>query len=86
MYAVTVVGTEEGQYWYFKCVEYARFADDLAGLMDAQESRPRLHRHVSHRQGEEFARLVVEIYEEKSRSVMRRKYQAYMSRDVRRQP
>jgi len=58
--------TRRGRYKY---VEYARFADDLVVLVDNHESQPRLHRNVYQRLREEFAKLGVEINEEKSRSV-----------------
>jgi RNA-directed DNA polymerase len=57
----------------FRYVEYARFADDLVVLVDAHESQPRLYRQVRQRLREVFARLGVEINEEKSRSVDLRK-------------
>lgn len=58
--------TRRGRYKY---VEYARFADDLVVLVDNHESQPRLYRNVYQRLREEFAKLGVEINEEKSRSV-----------------
>jgi len=58
--------TRRGRYKY---VEYARFADDLVVLVDNHESQPRLYRNVYQRLREEFAKLSVEINEEKSRSV-----------------
>ena len=58
--------TRRGRY---QCVEYARFADDLVVLVDNHESQPRLYGNVYHRLREEFAKLGVEINEEKSRSV-----------------
>jgi RNA-directed DNA polymerase len=58
--------TRRGRYKY---VEYARFADDLVVLVDNHESQPRLYRDVYQRLREEFAKLDVEINEEKSRSV-----------------
>jgi RNA-directed DNA polymerase len=51
-------------------VEYARFADDLVVLIDdAHQSRKGLFKAVERRLREEFARLGVEINEEKSRRV-----------------
>jgi len=58
--------TRRGRYKY---VEYARFADDLVVLVDNHESQPRLYRNVYQRLREEFAKLGVEVNEEKSRSV-----------------
>lgn len=59
--------TRKGAYTY---VEYARFADDLVVLIDdAHQSRKGLFRAVERRLREEFARLGVEINEEKSRMV-----------------
>jgi RNA-directed DNA polymerase len=58
--------TRRGRYQY---VEYARFADDLVVLVDNHESQPRLYGNVYQRLREEFAKLGVEINEEKSRSV-----------------
>lgn len=59
--------TRKGAYTY---VEYARFADDLVVLIDdAHQSRKGLFRAVERRLREEFARLGVEINEEKSRRV-----------------
>ena len=61
------VVTRKGAYTY---VEYARFADDLVVLIDdAHQSRKGLFRAVERRLREEFARLGVEINEEKSRMV-----------------
>ena len=59
--------TRKGAYTY---VEYARFADDLVVLIDdAHPSRAWLFKAVEQRLREEFARLRVEINEEKSRMV-----------------
>ena len=59
--------TCKGAYTY---VEYARFADDLVVLIDdAHQSRKGLFKAVERRLREEFARLGVEINEEKSRRV-----------------
>ena len=58
--------TRQGRYTY---LEYARFADDLVVMVDDHESQPRLLEHVNRRLREEFAKLGVDINEEKSRSV-----------------
>ncbi len=58
--------TREG---YFTRVEYARFADDLVVLVDAQPWREPLFRLVNRRLREELDRLRVEINQEKSRVV-----------------
>ncbi len=55
-----------GKYTY---VEYARFADDLVVLIDAHPRHAWLLRAVSKRLREEFAKLQVEVNEEKSRTV-----------------
>ncbi len=69
-----VAVTRRGRYKY---VEYARFADDLVVLVDEHESQPGLYRKVDQRLREEFARLGVEINEEKSRSVNLRKGESF---------
>jgi RNA-directed DNA polymerase len=58
--------TRSGKYTY---VEYARFADDLVVLIDAHPRNAWLLRMVSRRLREEFAKLQVEVNEEKSRTV-----------------
>ena len=58
--------TRRGRYKY---VEYARFADDLVVLVDSQYGPPGLLGQVNRRLREEFARLGVEVNEEKSRCV-----------------
>ncbi|MEX3954019.1 reverse transcriptase domain-containing protein [Paraburkholderia sp. EG287A] len=58
--------TRNGKYTY---VEYARFADDLFVLIDAHPRHDSLLGAVSRRLREEFARLQVEVNEEKSRTV-----------------
>ncbi|MGF6935687.1 RNA-directed DNA polymerase [Paraburkholderia sp. UCT70] len=58
--------TRSGKYTY---VEYARFADDLVVLIDAHPRNAWLRRMVSRRLREEFAKLQVEVNEEKSRTV-----------------
>ncbi len=58
--------TRNGKYAY---VEYARFADDLVVLIDAHPRNAWLLGAVNKRLREEFAKLQVEINEEKSRIV-----------------
>ena len=58
--------TRSGRYTY---VEYARFADDLVILIDGYRRHAWLLRAVRQRLREEFAKLRVEINEEKSRIV-----------------
>jgi RNA-directed DNA polymerase len=58
--------TRSGRYTY---VEYARFADDLVILVDGYQRHAWLLRAVFKRLQQEFARLRVEINEEKSRIV-----------------
>ena len=58
--------TRSGRYTY---VEYARFADDLVVLIDAYPRHDWLLKAVSKRLREEFAKLQVEVNEEKSRTV-----------------
>jgi RNA-directed DNA polymerase len=58
--------TRHGKYTY---VEYARFADDLVVLIDAHPRNAWLLGAVNKRLREEFAKLQVEINEEKSRIV-----------------
>ena len=58
--------TRNGKYTY---VEYARFADDLVVLIYAQPRHAWLLGAVIRRLREEFAKLQVEINEEKSRTV-----------------
>src|SRR5246127_1309075 len=58
--------TRNGKYTY---VEYARFADDLVVLIDAHPRNTWLLGAVNRRLREEFAKLQVEINEEKSRIV-----------------
>jgi RNA-directed DNA polymerase len=55
--------TRSGQYTY---VEYARFADDMVILVDAHRRHDWLMKAVEKRLREEFAKLQVEINEEKS--------------------
>jgi RNA-directed DNA polymerase len=58
--------TRSGKYTY---VEYARFADDLVILIDAYKRHDWLIGAVTKRLREEFAKLQVEINDEKSRTV-----------------
>jgi RNA-directed DNA polymerase len=58
--------TRNGKYTY---VEYARFADDLVVLIDAYKRHDWLMEAVTKRLREEFAKLQVEINDEKSRTV-----------------
>ena len=58
--------TRRGKYVY---VEYARFADDLVVLIDAHRRHRWLLGAVVKRLREEFAKLQVEVNEEKSRTV-----------------
>ena len=58
--------TRQGQYTY---VEYVRYADDLVVLIDAYKRHDWLLTAVIKRLREEFAKLKVEINEEKSRIV-----------------
>jgi RNA-directed DNA polymerase len=58
--------TRDGQYIY---IEYARYADDLVVLIDAYQRHDWLLTAVMKRLREEFAKLDVEINEEKSRVV-----------------
>jgi RNA-directed DNA polymerase len=58
--------TRSGQYTY---VEYARYADDLVVLIDAHKRHDWLLTAVVKRLREEFAKLDVEMNEEKSRIV-----------------
>lgn len=61
----------------FRYLEYARFADDLVVLVDTRYGPPELLRQVNQRLREEFARLGVEINEEKSRCVDLRKGETF---------
>ncbi|MDR6496800.1 RNA-directed DNA polymerase [Paraburkholderia terricola] len=58
--------TRNGKYTY---VEYVRFADDLVVLIDAHPRHAWLLGAVTKRLREEFAKLQVEVNEEKSRTV-----------------
>jgi RNA-directed DNA polymerase len=66
--------TRRGRYQH---VEYARFADDLVVLVDSQYGPPGLLGQVNRRLREEFARLGVEVNEEKSRCVDLRKGESF---------
>ena len=67
-------------------VQYARFADDLAVLVDGRPRHDRLLRQVSERIREELAKLEVEVNEEKSRTVDLEKGESfgYLGFDIRR--
>jgi len=58
--------TQEGK-WVL--VEYARFADDLVVLVDAHPRHDWLRRAIARRLREEFAKLQVEVNEDKTRTV-----------------
>ena len=58
--------TRQGEYTQ---IEYARFADDLVVLVDAHPRHLWLHKAVIRRLREEFAKLEVQINEDKSRMV-----------------
>ena len=58
--------TRNGKYTF---IEYARFADDLVVLIDAHSRHDWLMRAVEKRLREEFAKLHVQVNEEKSRIV-----------------
>jgi RNA-directed DNA polymerase len=61
----------------FRYLEYARFADDLVVLVDTRYGPPELLRQLNQRLREEFARLGVEINEEKSRCIDLRKGESF---------
>ena len=61
-----IVTTRRGKYSH---VQYARFADDLVVLLDSHPRHDWLVKAVDRRLREEFAKLGVEINEEKSRMV-----------------
>ena len=67
-------------------VEYARFADDLAVLVDGRPRHDRLLGQVARRLREELAKLEVEVNEEKSRTVdlARGESFGYLGFDIRR--
>ena len=60
------VATQDGRY---SAVEYARFADDLVVLIDAQPRHDWLRRAVPLRLRQELAKLQAEVNEEKSTTV-----------------
>jgi RNA-directed DNA polymerase len=66
--------TQRGRFHY---VEYARFADDLVVLIDSSYGPPGLHSKVIRRLREEYARLGVEINEEKSKCIDLRKGESF---------
>ena len=57
------------RYGRWTAVEYARFADDLVILVDSHPRQRWLRRAVEKRLREEFAKLQVEVNEDKSRRV-----------------
>jgi RNA-directed DNA polymerase len=66
--------TRNGQYFY---IEYARYADDLVVLIDAFQRHDWLLTAVMKRLREEFAKLDVEMNEEKSRIVDLRRGESF---------
>jgi len=58
--------TQDGK-WVL--IEYARFADDLVVLVDAHPRHAWLRRAIARRLREEFAKLQVEVNEDKTRTV-----------------
>src|SRR5271165_1058975 len=58
-------------------VQYARFADDLVILIDAERRSDWLVKAIDRRLREEFAKLRVEINEDKSRMVDRKKGESF---------
>ena len=60
---------EVTRYHGFTVIEYARFADDLVVLVSAHPNQRWLHSAVEKRLREEFAKLEVEVNEQKSRRV-----------------
>ena len=60
---------EVTRYGNYTCIEYARFADDLVILIDAHKRHDWLIAAVTKRLREAFAKLQVEINDEKSRVV-----------------
>jgi RNA-directed DNA polymerase len=60
---------EVTRYGKYTCIDYARFADDLVVLIDAHKRHDWLIGAVTKRLREEFAKLQVEINDEKSRVV-----------------
>jgi RNA-directed DNA polymerase len=69
-----IVTTRSGAYTY---VQYARFADDLVVLIDAYSQHDWLVKAVNRRLREEFAKLRVEINEDKSRVVDLKKGESF---------
>jgi RNA-directed DNA polymerase len=68
---------EVTRYDRWTAVEYARFADDLVVLVDHHPRQAWLREAVEKRLREEFARVEVEINEEKSRIVDLRKEESF---------
>jgi RNA-directed DNA polymerase len=60
---------EVTRYRGFTVIEYVRFADDLVVLVSAHPNQRWLHSAVEKRLREEFAKLEVEVNEQKSRRV-----------------
>jgi len=58
-------------------VQYARFADDMVILVDAERRRDWLVKAIDRRLREEFAKLCVEINEDKSRMVDLKKGESF---------
>lgn len=75
--------TREGNHTH---VEYARFADDLVVLVDGHPKHAGLVETIQTRLREEFAKLQVEVNEEKSRTVDLRKGESFsfLGFDIRR--
>jgi RNA-directed DNA polymerase len=68
---------EVTRYNRWMAIEYARFADDLVVLVDYHPRHRRLRERVEKRLREEYAKLDVEINEEKSRIVDMRKGESF---------
>src|ERR1700720_514918 len=66
--------TRNGKYTY---IEYARFADDMVILVDAERRSDWLVKAIDRRLREEFAKLRVEINEDKSRMVDLKKGESF---------
>src|SRR5246127_2974155 len=68
---------ETTRYQHYTAVQYARFADDLGVLVDSHARHSWIAAAVKKRLREEFAKLRVEINEEKSRMVDLRKKESF---------
>ena len=68
---------ETTRYQHYTAVQYARFADDLVVLVDSHARHSWIAAAVKKRLREEFAKLRVEINEEKSRMVDLRKKESF---------